>query len=109
MADEVLVKSILIYGLYVGVFVSWLGIAGFLFVAQRRLGSGGSRELKLWTRLKILEYAWLPLFMSLMFLGLRGWVVLPMAIVWVALVAVSWVIGRRVPPWPTQPDPTGTG
>jgi len=104
MADEILVKSILIYGLLVGAFLSWLVMGGILVVALRRLGSGWSRDLRLWMRLKILEYAWLLLFLSAMLLGVGDWVVLPMLIIFVALLVLRWVIRRRFPQWPPQVD-----
>lgn len=107
MADEILVKSILIYGLVVGVYLSWLAMAGFLVVALRRLGSGWSRDQRLWTRLKILQHAWLLLFVSMMLLGLPDWVALSMVIVWVALVGMGWMIGRRLPEWPSDAGQPG--
>jgi hypothetical protein len=107
IADEILVKSIVILGLLALVFLSWLGMAGLWVVALRRLGSGWSRDLRLWTRLKILEYAWLVLLLSVALLGLRVWVVLPMLIVWVALIVTRRVIRRRFPQWPPDLVPPG--
>ena len=98
-------KSILILGLAL-VFLSWLGMAGLWVVALRRLGSGWSRDLRLWTRLRVLEYAWLMLLLSAALLGLRYWIVLPMLIVFVALLVLRWVIRRRMPQWPPQLDQT---
>jgi hypothetical protein len=98
------VKGIFIYGLLVGVFLSWLFMAGIWIVALRRMGSSWSRDLRLWTRLRVLEYAWLLLLVTAMLLGVGDWIVLPMLIAFVALLVLRWVIRRRMPQWPPQFD-----
>lgn len=100
-------KSILIPGLLGLLFISWLGMAGLWVVALRRLGSGWSRDLRLWTWLRILEYAWLVLLLTVAVLGLRYWVVLPMLIVGLALTITRWVIRRHFPQWPPDLVPPG--
>ena len=98
-------KNILILGLLALASLSWLFLGGLWVVSLRRFGSGWSRDLRLWTRLKILEHAWLGLLMSVALLGRSYWVVLPMLIVWVALIVARSVIRRRLPEWPPKLDP----
>ena len=98
MADELIVKSIVIYGLVAVVYLSWLGMVAFFVVGLRRLGSGWSRDERLWVQLKISEYAWLLLLLSVSLAGVRGWALLSMVIVWLALVVMARMIGRRLSP-----------
>lgn len=103
MADEAMVESRWIYGLTVAFCVSQLGMIAFFVVGLRRLGPGWSREEKRWAQVKISEYAWFLLLLSVMVAGARGWVLLPMVLVWVALVVTARTVRRRLPPDPLHP------
>jgi hypothetical protein len=95
------VRTLAIYGLVVVVYLSWLGMVAFFVVGLRRLGSGWSREEKLWAQLKISEYAWLLLLVSVSLAGVvQGWALLPMLTVWMALLIIARMIRRRLPPQP---------
>jgi hypothetical protein len=102
MVDDVIVRSFVIYGLVVVAYLSWLGMVALFVVGLRRLGSGWSREERLWAQLKASGYAWLLLLLSVSLAGVLDWVWLSMVIVWVALLVMTRMIGRRLPPEPFQ-------